>query len=161
MIEILKINNPNWVANLGPLVQDFCDKIKMPNINYYSIIAYFQRTAQLGGELSELWVAFEDGLPVGFAHWCIRDIPLVGTVYFDYLYSKANKREVVRRLIEEFLKYGVKHNSPWYMFDATKHPKLLKYFRRFAKQFNLNLTEQPYIPFLARIKNESNKKSSH
>lgn len=161
MIKIVKVNNPNWVANLGPLVQDFCEKIDMPNINFYSVIAYFQRTAQIGGELAELWTAFEDDIPIGFAHWCVRGIPLVGTVYLDYLYSKANKREVVKKFIEQFLRYGAKHNSPWYMLDIMKNPKLLKYLRRFAGIYDAKLIEQPYVPFLARLKNEGNNKSNH
>ena len=164
-IKLVKINNPNWVAQLGPMIEDFCAKIHMPNINYYSVVAYFQNTAQLGGELSELWVAFDSDkldIPMGFAHWSVRGIPLVGTVYFDYLYSKANRKAVVREFIKKFLAFGKKLNSPWYMFDAISNPKLLKYFNRFAKEFNLNLIEQPYIPFLARIKpNESHNKSGN
>jgi hypothetical protein len=105
----------------------------------------------LGGELCELWVAIDNDEPVGFAHWHVKDIPHVGTVYMDYLFSKSNKRDVARALVGEFVAFGERHNSPWYMYDVMNHsPKLMKHITKLAEEQGFEVAEKPYTPCLAR-----------
>jgi len=150
--KILKINNPLYVANLVPLIQDFLERTTLPNITIHSMVAFFQRTAQLGGEIVELWAAFEENEPVGFAHWCVRDLPLVGSVHMNFMYCKGNRKDFVKQLVSEFEKFGTKHNSPWYMYDVVNNPKLINHFANIAQEFAGDQIQQPYTPFIARKK---------
>ena len=152
MTDIVKINNPLWVANLAPLIVDFLEKIQLPNINYHSMIAMFQRTAQIGGELVELWAVLEEKEPVGFAHWCVRDIPMVGTTHMDFLYSKANRRDIIKEILMKWKEFGEKHNSPFYMYDVVNNPKLVQHFKNLAEFFGFESVQQPYLPHIARMK---------
>lgn len=151
-IKTVKINNPLFVANIVPLIQDFIDKTNLPNINVHSMVAFFQRTAQLGGEIVELWVSLEDNEPVGFAHWNVRDLPLVGSVHLSFLYCKGNKYNIAKQLIEEFKNFGIKHNSPWHMYDVVDNPKLINHFNNIAQEFGYDQVKQPYTPFIVRKK---------
>lgn len=153
MTNVVKITNPLWVANLSPLVIDFLEKVNLPNINYHSMIAIFQRTAQLGGDLVELWVALEENEPVGFAHWCVRDIPLVGTTHMDFLYCKGNRKDIVKDLVSKWIEFGTKLHSPFYMYDVVNTPKLVQHFKNLAEDFGFESVQQPYLPFIARKKN--------
>ncbi len=152
MTEILKISNPLYVANMVPMIQDFLERTTLPNINIHSMVAFFQRTAQLGGEIAELWVAFEDKEPMAFAHWSVRDLPLVGSVHLSFLYCKGNRKDIVRQLVAEFEQFGVRHNSPWYMYDVVNNPKLINHFANIAQEFAGDQIQQPYTPFIARKK---------
>jgi hypothetical protein len=150
-MELLKITNPAWVAQIALDIEQYCKQAGAPNFNYHGVVTLFQRTAQLGGELCELWVAIDNDEPVGFAHWHVKDIPHVGTVYMDYLFSKSNKRDVARALVGEFVAFGERHNSPWYMYDVMNHsPKLMKHITKLAEEQGFEVAEKPYTPCLAR-----------
>lgn len=150
--KIIKINNPLYVANLVPLITDFLDKVTLPNINVHSMVAYFQRTSQLGGELIELWSVFDDNEPVGFSHWCIVDIPWVGSCHLDFIYCKGNRRESVKQLITEFINFGIKHHSPWYMLEINNVPKLISHFENVYKELGFEQCLRPCLPFTLRRK---------
>ena len=149
---MIKVTNPAWVVNIAPEIERFCAKLNLPNVSYHSLVAHLQRTAQIGGEIAELWIALEDDRPVGFAHWCVRDLPLVGTVYMDYLFSKAMSRRAIKGLIAEFIDFGRRKNSPWYMFDLVNNARLIGHIKKLAAEFGFEMIEQPYIPYLARKK---------
>jgi hypothetical protein len=151
--KILKINNPLYVANLVPLITDFLSKVSLPNINVHSMVALFQRTSQMGNEIVELWAIFEDNEPIGFGHWGIRDLPLIGTVHLDFLYCKGNRKDLVIQIISEFDKFGVKHHSPWYMCDVVDNPKLIAHLTNLVHSIGFEEFKQPYIPYLGRKKN--------
>jgi hypothetical protein len=150
--KILKINNPLYVANLVPMIQDFLDKTDLPNMNIHSMVAFFQRTVQIGGELVELWAAFDGEEPVGFANWCVRDLPLIGSVHLNFVYCKANRKDFLRQLVTEFKNFGIKHHSPWYMYDVANNPKLINHFNSIAEEFGYDPIKQPYTPFIVRKK---------
>ncbi len=155
-MELFKITNPAWVAQIALDIEEYCKQTGAPNLNYHGVVALFQRTAQLGGELQELWVAMEDDKPVGFGHWHVKDLPHVGTVYMDYIFSKSNKREAAQALAAKFAAFGEKHNSPWYMFDVMNHsPKLIKHIIAIAEEQGFEVTKKPYTPCLARKRTKS------
>ena len=153
MSEIIKISNPLYVANLAPLITDFLEKVNLRNINVYSMIALFQRTAQLGGEMVELWACIEENEPVGFGHWGIRDLPLVGTVHLDFVYCKGNRKDLVKQLVGEFVNFGVRRHSPWYTCDVVNNPKLISHLTNLAHELGIEEFSQPYVPFIGRKTN--------
>jgi hypothetical protein len=153
MSEVIKVNNPLWVAGLSPLVIDFISKILLPNLTYQSLITMFQRTAQIGGNLVELWAVLDNNEPVGFAHWCVRDMPLVGTTHMDFLYCKGNRKDIVRDLVKKWVEFGETHNSPYYMYDVVNNPKLIQHFTNLADELGFEAVQQPYVPFIGRKKN--------
>jgi hypothetical protein len=150
---LVKITNPLFVANLAPLVIEFLEKVEVKNMNVHSFVAQLQRTAQIGGNVAELWAVIDetDG-PIGFAHWHIMDIPSVGTVNFDYCFCKGNRKDIVKELFMEFLSFGEKNNSPWYVYNLFNHPKLVSHVKNLMMECGMEMSEQPFISYIGRRK---------
>jgi hypothetical protein len=148
-MNLFKITNPLWVANLAPLIQKMITRLALPNIDYYALITHYQNIVQLGGDTAELYVATEDdGIPIAFANWVIRSMPYVGTAYLEFIYSK--KVGAAEELLLEFKRFSDKHNSPYIQCEIGNNGKLIKHFRKIATKHKVNLVEAPTVTFLAK-----------
>lgn len=148
-MELLKITNPVWVANLAPSIQKMIEKLALPNIDYYALVTHYQQIVQVGSTRAELYVAIdEDKIPVGFANWVVRGTPFVGTAYLEFIYSR--KVGAAEMLLVKFGEFAARNNSPYLMCEIGNNGKLIKHFRKLATKHNIELIEAPTITFLAR-----------
>ena len=149
-MNLFKITNPLWVANLAPLIQKMITRLALPNIDYYALITHYQGIAQLGHSNAELYVVTEgdEGFPIAFANWIIRSVPFVGTAYLEFIYSQ--KVGAAEELLLQFKKFADQRNSPYLMCDIGNNGKLIKHFRKIATKNGVKLTEAPTVTFLAR-----------
>ena len=147
-MRVVKITNPLYVAAIAPLVQKFVEKLDIPNLNFYSLMAAFQGTAQFGGEGSELWVAVDDKEePQGFAKWQVMDMPFVGTVHWSYVY--ATQKGVNPLFVDEFIKFAEKHRAP-YMMAEVINDKVAKVFTKIAEEKQLTMVHSGQIRLVCR-----------
>ena len=149
-MNLFKITNPLWVANLAPLIQKMINRLELPNIDYYALIAHYQQMVQLGNVNAELYVVVsEDQLPIAFANWVIRGTPFVGTAYLEFIYSQ--KVGAAEQLLLQFKRWAAECNSPYLMCDIGNNGKLIKHFRKIAKKNGVTMTEAPTVSFLAKV----------
>jgi hypothetical protein len=120
-MKAIKITNAEWLPVIGKEIEDFTRKAHIDGIhgpNYYAFVA---RTVQYGGEAAEFWVVFDNDDPVGFGHWHVLDLPHIAKVYCHALNTWATapkqKHKTIELLVDEFRKFGVKHNAVWYSAD--------------------------------------------
>ena len=161
-MEAVKVTNPVWLGNIAPQIEKLCRRIKISTITYESLYTYFAQTVQFGGENAELWVVFDDQKPIAFAHWLVRGLPHVGTVYMDFLYNASKKREPVSILIKEYSKFGKKHHAPFYEGDAINKAAMLL-FNKYIEEIGYVATETGVVNFLAwrKPRDENNKQDSN
>jgi hypothetical protein len=150
-MKLFKITNPLWVANLAPHIQKMIAKLALPNIDYYALVTHYQHIAQVGGNKAEIFVVTEgdDAIPIAFANWVLKGTPFVGTAYLEFIYSQ--KVGAAEMLLGEFKQFAERNNSPYIMCDIGNNGKLIKHFRKLAKNYNVNIQEAPTVTFLARI----------
>jgi hypothetical protein len=118
-MQATKITQPLWVGNhLGPKIDSYVKKLNMPGITYESMCIYFTNTVQFGMDNSEFWVVFEEGKPMAFGQWNIMPLPYIGSTYFGNIYSWTKNQEPVDLLIEELIKFGVKHRTVIFYCDV-------------------------------------------
>ena len=149
-MTLFKITNPLWVANIAPLIQKMIARLELPNIDYYALVTHYQQIAQLGHSNAELYVVTEGAshTPIAFANWVIRSTPFIGTAYLEFIYSK--KVGAAEQLLLEFKKFAEERNSPYLMCEIGNNGKLIKHFRKIAKNNGVSLVEAPTVTFLAR-----------
>ena len=148
-VNIEKITNAAWVVHLGPLVEKFVQRAELPNVSYHSLVHVLQERAQFGGEAVELWVARNETETFGWASWRVALPPLIATVYWDYLYTIGNRKDITRMFAAEFIRFKNKHNAIYIKMDVTKHGKVLKHFQEMAKEQGYEMNLQSYYPCLA------------
>ncbi len=148
-VKALKITNPLYLGQIGPLIDKFNKKIKLDGVTYESLYTYFAQNVQFGGDRAEFWIAYEDEQPVGFADWFVRGLPHVGKVCCDFLYSSNRKREPVELLVDEFEKFGLKHRAPLYEAYAINE-ELFRVHRLAATRKGYNVTRLKTVNFLGR-----------
>jgi len=154
-MKVVKITNPLFLGEMAPLIQSFYDHVKRTSeyegISYESIYTYLAYTVQFGGDINEFWVAFKKNEPVGFAKWHVCMTPHIGKVYIEFIYSKLKDKIVSVELVKEFLKFGERHNSPWYSFDAAnKH--VAKRLTQIAEECGVETKETGITNFIGRKK---------
>lgn len=128
-VRAQKVSNAFYLGQIGDKINEFYKKIKVRGITYESLFSYFQHTVQLGGDIKEFWVAWEDGKVVGFAHWLVHGWPHVATCYCDFIYNWSKNPDVALALIKEFEAFGKKRNCVYFEGDAINKTV----FRRFKK----------------------------
>ena len=79
----------------------------------------------------------------------------------DYIFNDSKNSEAVTLLIEEYLKFSDRNNSPWLTYTVLNQPALLKHLGRLAEKLGLNVIQEPYVPFIARRTNEDNNADSN
>ena len=146
VFNAVKINNPLWVGELAPIIQSYVERLKIQSITYETLYTYFTGIVQNGGNLAEFWVVFADKEPVAFACWYVRSLPYRGSVFFDHIYSWNRMSEPVGLLIDEYVKFGNRHNCPIYEGVATNEVVWNVHKRNADKKsINLNRTEQGFF----------------
>lgn len=158
-IKLVKVKNPLFVGEIAEAIRNFNDRINIPTITYETLYSYFCNTVQFGGDRAEFWVAYtmsvENGIetfvPLAFAHWYVKGLPHRGCVYCDFIYSWNRMRGPVSLLIDEFLKFGVKNNSPYYEGEAINET-VYRVFRKSAYKKGLELEKTSLTNFIGRHK---------
>lgn len=148
-MNLTKITSAMYIANFAPMVQKFVERVGLPNISYESMVYLLQNRAQHGGDLFEVWLAYNETENLGWASWRVCDAPLVATVYLDYIYTKGNRKDVTKAFAEEFTKFAKKNNAVWFTMDVVKSGKLLEHFKGIAKEMGFEIKVNPWFPCLA------------
>ena len=118
-MQATKITRPLWVGNhLGPKIDSYVKKLDVPGITYESMSVYFTHVVQFGMEHSEFWVIFDAGKPMAFANWHIRALPYIQTTYLSNIFSWTKNQEPIDLLIDELIKFGIKHRSIIFHIDV-------------------------------------------
>ena len=150
-VKAIKITNPLYLGNIGPMIDKFNKKIQIPGVTYESLYSYFAQNIQLGGDKAEFWVVYEDEKAVGFGNWFLRGLPHIGKVCCDFLYSSNRMREPVELLINEFEKFGLKFKAPIYEAYAINE-ELFRVHRLAATRKGYEITRLKTVNFLGRKK---------
>lgn len=150
--KILKITNPLYLGLFGPKIKEFFDKLNIKGMTYESLYTYFANNIQFGGEVAEFRVIFDDEeIPVGFAHWFVRGLPYIGTTFMDFIYVWGKPSGPADLLIDEWIKFGRKHNCIYYegcaISSATR-----RIFGRYAEKNGFLVEDSGLINFKARKK---------
>jgi len=133
-MKAIKISNVAWLPQIGEHIQSFCNKIDVDGIHAPNLYAFFVNTIQFGRDVSEFWVSFdEDNKPKALAHWTISPPPHIGTVYMGFLHSWSKDKQAARILLDEYLKFGEKHNAVWYTYNPIS-PAHLRYLTSVLKK---------------------------
>ena len=148
-VKLTKINNPMFIANIGPMVQEFVKRIEVPNVSYEAMVYLLQNRVQFGGDAAEVWLAQNETDYLGWAAWRLCDAPLVSTVYMDYIYTKGNRKDVSTMFAKEFTKFAEKNNAIWLTMDVVKSGKLLEHFKNIAQEIGFEMKINPWFPCLA------------
>jgi hypothetical protein len=154
-MKIVKINNPHWLHAIAPQIDEFVKIVNVPGIYGQTLATYFLNTIQHGRNLAEFWVAFKDDTPIAFAHWFVKGLPHVGKVELDFIYVWENDSEATDLLIDEFIRFGDKHNAPLYEGDIIDEVRF-RLFSRHAKKRGLEAIKQPFVIFIGRKNNDKN-----
>jgi hypothetical protein len=163
-MKILKANNPLHAAAIAPLVLSFYNKVKKTShyegVSYESLHYYLTVCMQGAGgihDVVEVWIAYDEtdttnypfGEPVGFAKWNVSGAPHFGKVYVELLYSKLKDKVVSVKLIEEFIKFGERHNALLYSFDAV-NPAVAKRLMAISEEVGIHSKETGIVNFIGR-----------
>ena len=147
MSELVKINNPLWVQNLAPMVEALLQRLKLPNVNTFSLVTYLQQCA-MQNTFGELYVATDENDIVGFANWSLRGTPYVGTAFLEFIYSR--RYNVAEKLLLQFEQFAKANNAPYLMADIITLGKVSKHFKTIAKKHGYNYIENPYQSYIFR-----------
>ena len=139
-MKAIKITNPLWIGQIGHRIKEFVDKVPeghAEGLTYETLYSYyvqsiqrgFVQNKQNGVESSELWVVFDDdGSALAFAHWNLRDLPYVGCVCMDSVYSWSKSRVPFQLLVAEFENFGVKHRAT--IYEISTSDRFAKYIEK-------------------------------
>jgi len=145
--ELIKINNPLWVQNLAPLVESLLQRIKLPNINTYSLVTYLQQCA-MANAVAELYVGLDENDIVAFANWSLRGTPFVGTAFLEFIYSR--RYGTAEKLLLKFEEFAMKNNAPYLMADIVTLGKVSKHFKSIVQKHGYEYIESPYQSYIFR-----------
>lgn len=149
-----KVNNPVWLARMGPVIEKYVNQYGTEGITYQSLVTYFQQVAQFGGEGSEFWVVFDEDKqePVAFAQWAVLSLPYVGCVHLNHIHSWMRRQEPAKMLWDEFNKFGKKHNAPIFLGYALNE-KLFEYYSKVAEKNDCDIIRLSHISVCGVRKN--------
>jgi hypothetical protein len=158
---IQKITSPNYLGVIAPLIMKFYNRIKETSglyegVTYESLFVYLTRLIQFGrngtGEdRSEVWVAYEDETPIGFAAWHLMDIPHIGKVFCPCLYNDTRNQKAIKELYGEFIQFGRKHRAPIYEFYAVNE-KVGEYFKNVLGKLGVEANDTGAREYIGREK---------
>lgn len=137
--EIALANNPDFIQqSMWPLIVEFADILKEPNMSAHSIMSYF-----LYGNI-ELWAAIKDEKPIGFTCFQMAGPPYYSTGIRNFIFMKEKDEELVRKLYETFSNFLKKNTLKYFMFHS-QNKKLGMHFQRELEQFGLETLKSEYI----------------
>jgi hypothetical protein len=153
-LKTQKITNPMYEMGIvAPLVHAFFKRIEknpsVKGVSYESLITYFTSVVQYGGDMAEFHVVMDDDKPIAFAMWRVLGPPHFGMSYCEYIYSSTTSNEPMRLLCEAFVKYGEKHNTPFYSF-VTVNEAVARRLKSISKQFGFDLEDTGLRNFIGR-----------
>ena len=154
-MKATKINNAEWMATapvIAEHVERFCNKIKVKGLHGPNLFAYLSQIAQFGGDMQEFWIVFNDNNePIAFSAWQVMGLPMVAKVYMPFLHSwERPGGNAAKMLLDEYIKFGIKHNAVWYSFDpiSEKHYEVLE--RTLLKTYNQKLQRTGVINCISK-----------
>lgn len=148
-VEIVKITNPLYLGVLAPRIQTYSKGLDIQGITYETLYNYFLETIQRWGEVRELYVAYKDKQPVGFAHFFVMGLPHFGKVSMDEFTVWVKDRSVADGFIEKWIDFGVRHNCPLYETSVI-NKAILRYSKLKCEKFGYELTETDRKNFVMR-----------
>lgn len=148
-VEIVKITNPLYLGVLAPRIQAYSKKLNIQGITYETLYSYFVETVQKWGEIRELWVAYKDNQPVGFAHFFVMGLPHFAKVNMDEFHIWVNDKEVADGFIEKWIEFGKRHNCPLYETSVV-NKAVVRYSKLKCEAFGYELTETDRKHFVMR-----------
>lgn len=151
-MKAIKITNPLWIGQIGHRIKEFVDKIpedQTAGVTYETLYSYYVQSVQRGFiqnkqngvESSELWVVFDDdGSALAFAHWYLRDLPYVGCVCMDSVYSWSKSRVPFQLLVTEFDNFSSKQRAT--VCEISTYDRFAKYIEKIVtkKGYSFNRT---------------------
>ena len=155
-MKVQKITNPLYVGEIAELIMKYYHKVNdssgmYQSMTYESLYSYFTRVVQFGGNIGELWVAYDDGKPVGFAVWKVMDLPHVGSVFCDCLYNDVRNQRAIKGLYDEFINFGKKHRAPIYQYAAINE-KVAEHFKNVLGKLGIDVTDSGAKNYIGREK---------
>ena len=148
-LKLVRITNPLYLGNIAPNIVTFIEKTKPTGITYETLYTYLGNSIQFGQDKSEFWVAFDGENPIAFAHWLAMPLPHIGKVCCDLIMSWNRKREPVEHLIDKFIEFGKRHNSPLYEAYFVNEP-IFRVFRKAAHKKGIMLEKTDIINAVGR-----------
>ena len=146
-MELLRVNNPLAVPKLAPLIESLLQRLKLPNVNTYSLVTYLQECA-MRNTAGELYVAMDGQDIVAFANWTLRGIPFVGTAFLEFIYSR--RFGAAEKLLLQFEDFAKRNHAPYLMADIVTLGKVDKHFKDIAKKHGYDYLENPYQSYIFR-----------
>ena len=148
--KLVQVRNPHYLGEIAPFINNFVEKIQPYGITYQSLWTYFSQSVQLGGDRTEFWVVLnESDEPVAFAHWFVMALPHVGKVCCDYIYSWNRMSEPVSMLMDKFIEFGKRNNSPMYEGHAA-NDVLYRVWRKAAYKKKMGIKPTGIVNFVGR-----------
>ena len=141
-LKAIKINNGAWLPVIAEHIEAFCKKAHVDGIQPGNLQTYFAQIAQgwYGRDTTEFWMVFDDNKPVAFAAWFTLGLPHIAKVYCPALYSWQKDSAVVNLLIDEFAKFGKRHNAVWYSADLVSK-SLVRLLKKRAGEYGYSFKE--------------------
>ena len=138
----VKTNNGAWLPHISEHIERFCKKAHVDGIQPGNLQTYFAQIAQgwYGRDTAEFWMVFDENKPVAFAAWYTLGLPHIAKVYCLAMYSWVKDPEVAGLLMDEFIKFGVRHRAVWWSADLISKP-LVRLIRKKAEERGFNLKE--------------------
>lgn len=153
--DILLINNLDYIQeSMWPLIVEFADILKEPNMSAHSIMSYF-----LYGNI-ELWGAFKNDKQVGFTCFQIAGPPYYSTGVRNFIFMKDKDEELVQKLYEAFADFLKKNKLKYFMFHS-QNQKLGMHLRGKLEPFGLETLKSEYIHIGKRYGLEGKSGSSY
>jgi hypothetical protein len=150
--KALKINNAAWLPQIGEHIETFCRKINVDGIYAPNLYAFFAQTIQFGNNLSEFWVTFDkENKPQAFGHWTVLGLPHIATVYMGYVHSWEKDKMAARILLDEYIKFGEKHNAVWYSYNPITKAAF-RYLESVLEKKGFTIKDTGIINAIARRK---------
>ena len=141
--EVIYVNQPEYVIRvMWPLIVEFDDTTKMPGMSPHTITAYMIEGIKYKN--IEIWVAIEDGKPIGFAVYQIMGFPYYSTGHFVSFYACKRKREVSDALTLKFLDFMERFNLKYWGY-ATGTEKLAVRFKERAKEMGFTVKRESFV----------------
>lgn len=142
-MEVLKINNPNWLPAIAPRIADYVKIIKEEGLTYEGMYAYFAHATQFGGDKAEFVVVFDENEePCAFASWYVMGLPYTGVVHFDHVYSWHRSNKPMRMLADEYLQFAKRSRST--IGGAFVHnERVMDIFKKHCERLGYKITELP------------------
>lgn len=152
-LKTQKIDNPLYIGQVAPLVYQFFKRVErnpsIKGISYESLTTYFTNIIQFGGDMSEFHVVIGDNKPVAFAMWRVLGPPHYGVSFCEYIYNITKTSEPMEMLCKEFIKFGEKHNTPYYGF-MTVNDAVARRLKSYALKYNYELSDMGIRNFIGR-----------